>query len=511
MSNSNINSYNVSGSAPDLHTEDETLAIEHAIRAAINTVMDVIYSACNRRVQEYQRMVADRDTEIRRLEGKLEKSESELKMLRLEVGRRQPEDELSCPTTSRERERSSGEAVKSSSNEHCAVGAEPPTQFSPKCHDSTEAFPHQHAQPEKHSWEGEGATAGFGCLTPLVKEEPSDLETVIKWEVCEGILLDQPQGERGAEYQHKEKPARKDTQAEGEAKTANPQMSKLMATEPEDERADHLKRKGREKNGCHLPESEEEEALVKRACVTRPFAPKITAPKDGLAIIGSPQPQRQSLNGSLTSSLNAQEPPACQQQTYITMSAPQPTCDPILLEVLVSLETIKQQNTTVLQILQSGNSSGVPLYEPPDVGSLPLPLQSVQDLRSLEQRLCTEPELKKKMISYLGLSGGMTTKESVWRIMAKLFTNTLATNINWRGRNNKQKIENLTIKKVILNAVRQNSFCKDAMDEEIERYMKRWLQLAGDRDGGRKRREKCKEAHSMQDYCVDDMFTHVME
>lgn len=49
------------------------------------------------------------------------------------------------------------------------------------------------------------------------------------------------------------------------------------------------------------------------------------------------------------------------------------------------------------------------------------------------------------------------------------------------------------------------------MDEEIERYMKRWLQLAGDRDGGRKRREKCKEAHSMQDYCVDDMFTHVME
>lgn len=61
------------------------------------------------------------------------------------------------------------------------------------------------------------------------------------------------------------------------------------------------------------------------------------------------------------------------------------------------------------------------------------------------------------------------------------------------------------------DAVRQNSFCKDAMDEEIERYMKRWLQLAGDRDGGRKRREKCKEAHSMQDYCVDDMFTHVME
>lgn len=70
----------------------------------------------------------------------------------------------------------------------------------------------------------------------------------------------------------------------------------------------------------------------------------------------------------------------------------------ILLEVLVSLETIKQQNTTILQILQSGNSSGTLHCEPPDVGTLPLPLQSVQDLRSLEQRLCTEPELKKKMV-----------------------------------------------------------------------------------------------------------------
>ncbi|CAB1438888.1 unnamed protein product [Pleuronectes platessa] len=81
------------------------------------------------------------------------------------------------------------------------------------------------------------------------------------------------------------------------------------------------------------------------------------------------------------------------------MTAPQSTCEPILLEVLVSLETIKQQNKTVLQILQSGNSPGAPLSEPPDVGTLPLPLQSVQDLRCLEQRLSAEPELKKRMVN----------------------------------------------------------------------------------------------------------------
>lgn len=166
----------------------------------------------------------------------------------------------------------------------------------------------------------------------------------------------------------------------------------------------------------------------------------------------------------------------------------------------------------MLKILQTGNSSGALLCELPDVGTLPLPLQSVQDLRSSEHRLCTVPEPKGKMISYLGLSGGKTTKESVWRITAKLFTNTLAKNINWRGRNKKQKIENQTIKRVILNAVRQNAFCKDAVDEEMERYIKRWLQLAGDRDGGRKRRqEKGKEATSMGNCCVDEMFTGVTE
>ncbi|XP_062865586.1 uncharacterized protein LOC134328420 [Trichomycterus rosablanca] len=91
-------------------------------------------------------------------------------------------------------------------------------------------------------------------------------------------------------------------------------------------------------------------------------------------------------------------------------------------------------------------------------------------------------------IAFLGLAGGMSTKESVWRIMAKVLTNSLAKTINWRGANNKQKMESLIIKKVILSAVRQNSFCSKAVDEEIEKYIKRWLQLAGDRDGGRKKR-----------------------
>lgn len=83
----------------------------------------------------------------------------------------------------------------------------------------------------------------------------------------------------------------------------------------------------RERNGCHLPRSEEEEVVVKKACVSQAPVPIITAPKDSVGDISSPQPQRQSVNGSLTSNSDAQDPPACQQQTCVTMSAPQPTCD----------------------------------------------------------------------------------------------------------------------------------------------------------------------------------------
>lgn len=102
---------------PSLHNEGEAVLIENAIRSAVNTVMNVIYSACNRRVLEYQRMVADRDKEIRRLECRLEKSESELEMLRLEVGRRQGEDEQSGLVTCNARENHTCEPANGASSQ----------------------------------------------------------------------------------------------------------------------------------------------------------------------------------------------------------------------------------------------------------------------------------------------------------------------------------------------------------------------------------------------------------
>ncbi|XP_029548437.1 uncharacterized protein LOC115149627 [Salmo trutta] len=87
---------------------------------------------------------------------------------------------------------------------------------------------------------------------------------------------------------------------------------------------------------------------------------------------------------------------------------------------------------------------------------------------------------------YLRLSGGMTTKGNVWRILSKLLTNVLAMKMNWRGANGKQAFEPLALKSVVIGPVRRSH--SEVPDVEIEKYVKRWMQLAPDRDGGRKRR-----------------------
>lgn len=66
----------------------------------------------------------------------------------------------------------------------------------------------------------------------------------------------------------------------------------------------------------------------------------------------------------------------------------------------------------------------------------------------------TVPSVTKNIVfqvTYFGLAGGLTVKESVWRIMSKLLTNPLAKQINWRGVNGKFGFEQLAIKDVVLS------------------------------------------------------------
>ncbi|KAM7421435.1 hypothetical protein PAMA_015528 [Pampus argenteus] len=62
--------------------DEEALVVENAIRLAIDSIINVLYGVNSGRTHEYQRMVADRDKEIQRLECRLTEIETELQVLR---------------------------------------------------------------------------------------------------------------------------------------------------------------------------------------------------------------------------------------------------------------------------------------------------------------------------------------------------------------------------------------------------------------------------------------------
>ncbi|XP_056123945.1 uncharacterized protein LOC130102073 [Rhinichthys klamathensis goyatoka] len=87
--------------------------------------------------------------------------------------------------------------------------------------------------------------------------------------------------------------------------------------------------------------------------------------------------------------------------------------------------------------------------EVPDVSGFPL--TSLNELAKLEESIAAQGDIyRRKLVTYFGLAGGLTVKESVWRIMTKLMTNRLAKQINWRGLNGKYAFEQLVIKDVVL-------------------------------------------------------------
>lgn len=62
--------------------DEEALVVENAVRLAIDSVMNVLYGVNSAKTYEYERMVADRDKEIQRLECRLTEMERELQVLR---------------------------------------------------------------------------------------------------------------------------------------------------------------------------------------------------------------------------------------------------------------------------------------------------------------------------------------------------------------------------------------------------------------------------------------------
>ncbi|KAK2905492.1 hypothetical protein Q8A67_007291 [Cirrhinus molitorella] len=186
----------------------------------------------------------------------------------------------------------------------------------------------------------------------------------------------------------------------------------------------------------------------------------------------------------LSTSLNPVQPQLQKHQR--THQTPTPELIVSLIrEMLTKQEMILNQQQSILRILNGKQLQDTDFVIEDGL----LPVKDLQALKMLEQKL-QAVDFKEKLINHLGLIGGCDTKDTVWRTMHQTISNELAKNINWRGVNGKISLAGLQIKDVLVGAVRKNVFSSRATNSEIENVMKRWLHLASDREGGRKRRQK---------------------
>ncbi|GAA6217291.1 uncharacterized protein LOC108899528 [Lates japonicus] len=224
--------------------DDETLLVENAIRLAIDSIINVLYGVNSARNHEYQRMVADRDKEIQRLECRLREIENELQVLRRQgctCGLFRTERSLTGSQASDDRQKGeqSGfepgcmDAEMTAGQQECEMSislglfARPPSHVSSQSHES--ALPSSPSRMcldqtfTSHSSETSGVSEAARNLPTspsslVVKEEPCDVDTVlIKWEMSEE-RFGEHQESTGSPCQDRESPSGKKTQESRERK-----------------------------------------------------------------------------------------------------------------------------------------------------------------------------------------------------------------------------------------------------------------------------------------------------
>ncbi|XP_058612110.1 uncharacterized protein LOC131527209 isoform X1 [Onychostoma macrolepis] len=183
-----------------------------------------------------------------------------------------------------------------------------------------------------------------------------------------------------------------------------------------------------------------------------------------------------------------------QQSGTVTLSG----LAPLLHRILTNQEMMMDQLKVILMNMQK---MGEPAHGQDPIDRDLLPLKDLTSLLALEKRLREEADLKKKMITALSFIGGVDVKDSVWRVMGHCITNSHGKQLNWRGINGKTAFHKLQLKDVITGTVRNNRLTAAATDQEIETFIKKWLHLSSDRDGGRREREKRRRS---QDTCLQD-------
>ncbi|KAG1932138.1 uncharacterized protein LOC120471315 isoform X2 [Pimephales promelas] len=168
-------------------------------------------------------------------------------------------------------------------------------------------------------------------------------------------------------------------------------------------------------------------------------------------------------------------------------------CDPFIRSLLHDLTTKQEivigQQMSLIRMVQDLQPHGVRENSDADcLNQRRFPIEDLRSLSALENQLRSCPETRRKVVDELGLLGGVDVKDTVWRIMKQAIKNDLAKTVNWRGVNGKTSFQSLEFKNVVIEAVRRNPTCAQITELEVEKAIIRWFHLAGDREGGRKKR-----------------------
>ncbi|XP_076126637.1 uncharacterized protein LOC143106280 [Alosa pseudoharengus] len=163
-----------------------------------------------------------------------------------------------------------------------------------------------------------------------------------------------------------------------------------------------------------------------------------------------------------------------------------PSVAALLREIIAKQEVMCDMQRNLLRIVQDLSSTPTPHGHHMDRSFLPL--RDAEALLALDRDIKTKPEKRKDLVLILGLAGGVTLKDTVWRVMKMLIQNDLACKMNWTGLHGKTSFQGLEVRNVVTEAIRRNPGCRESTDQEVEQWLRRWFYLSGDREGGRRRR-----------------------
>ncbi|KAM9410464.1 uncharacterized protein KZ484_002511 isoform 2-T3 [Pholidichthys leucotaenia] len=155
--------------------------------------------------------------------------------------------------------------------------------------------------------------------------------------------------------------------------------------------------------------------------------------------------------------------------------------------ILEQLEELHFKMDHLMAILLNSGNRAHNEDTPNDTSIFSLPLSTVEELDTFDQRLQQDSSFKKCVIAKLSMSGGDSVKKTVWRVCGKVFSPDLATQLNWCGRGKKTGIKSRPIQEILISSILRHPALNHATEAEVESGIKNWLRLSQDRLGGRQR------------------------